>query len=177
MTPPMDALKRVLIAAGSVTDPTEELSAALDNAREVLSVAWVVARRDEMEEYADMDERYRYQSRRDRLRLAWDLGHFFISQSIVLEYRRLKSGTLTGARLGVAAPAIFTFLKKMKIPRHPRGGCHRSPKLSPIQISAAMGALAEERPHYLGSWCKAYIRRAGLPCSSPYLARRIRDAR
>ena len=177
MTPPMDALKRLVIAAEAVADPTDALSAAMDDARATLSVAWIVARRDEMERYADMDEKYRFWNRSERLKFARDLGHFSISQSIILEYRRLGSCALTGGLLGVTAAAIGIFLKKVGEPRRPRGGYNPCPTITPIQLSAATGALAEEKPHYLDSWCKSYIRRAGLPCSGSHLARRIRDTR
>jgi len=172
---PIDALKELVLATESTDATDDRLSKALEGARAVLAVEWVVATRKEMDRYARMDEEWRFKYRSDRLKLARSLGYYFISQSIIMEYRRLKSARLTGDVLDMGTAAILVFLKWAEEPRHPRGGYNRGPQVTLDDLSKAVTAMQKEKPHYLEVWCKRYIRRTRLACSHQHLTKRIRE--
>lgn len=137
---PTDALKALVVAAGSIQINDRALSRAVKEARKVLKVEWVEIEKNEVETWHRLDLGYRFKHRQDRLRIARELGYLYISQAIICEYRKLKSTILVGELLGLTSPSVLVFLRWAGEPMAHQGGAITT--LASCQPASSTGPLS-----------------------------------
>jgi hypothetical protein len=74
-------------------------------------------------DYKDLDCRYNFNWRAERLEIACKSGYQYISEHIIKTYRKTKSQDLTGKQCGkISQTAVMEFLKFAGEPINNRGG-------------------------------------------------------
>ena len=162
------------VMATTATDPSSPLRPKAEEVRDYLEETGE-ALDPELDRWMALDQEYKFAHRQILLQKANSIGRHFVSESIIKEYRWLKSIPQTAEVTGTGYHTVRGLLKLAKEPLRGPGGSHKTPKLSRTQVLVAYVFYCTEAPHKIDPWCKAYVRREGLPCNYRHLKRRLME--